>query len=127
MKNIHIKNGIKYIAGTLAVSGMLLVGGCDSNNNRSEQGTDSEYPTRTDGENNELGQPSRDNMSRENVNTRLYDDNGEEREVEANEDVTSANEVIDERQETQQRGNLERAEEDTLNNQNQQDNPGNSY
>lgn len=110
---LTIKNGIKYFTGTLAISGMLLLGGCD-NTNRNEQGTDDDYPTRTEGEDREIGQPSRDNLSRENVNTRVYDDNGEGREVEANEDERDANEVINERQRTQQRGNLERANEDTL-------------
>lgn len=116
MKTHTIKNRIKYVAGTLALSGMLLVGGCDSDSKHNEQGTDSEYPTRTDGQDNGLGQPTRDNVSRENVNTRVYDDNGEGRTVESNEENRDANEVIDERQETQQTGNLERANEDTLTN-----------
>lgn len=113
MEILTIKNGIKYFTGTLAISGMLLLGGCD-NTNRNEQGTNDDYPTRTESEDREIGQPSRDNLSRENVNTRVYDDNGEGREVEANEDERDANEVINERQRTQQRGNLERANEDTL-------------
>lgn len=119
MKTHTIKNRIKYVAGTLALSGMLLVGGCGTDGNNSEQGTDSEYPTRTDGDNGGLGQPTRDNVSRENVNTRVYDDNGENRTVESNEEERDASEVIDERQETMQDGKLERASEDSLNNEQQ--------
>lgn len=115
MKPHTINNRIKYVAGTLALSGMLVIGGCDSNSNNS--GTDDEYPTRTESGDHGLGQPSRDNVSRENVNTRVHDDNGEDREVESNKEDRDANEVINERQRTQQRGNLERANEDTLNGQ----------
>lgn len=117
MKISTINNRMKYFAGTLAISGMLVLGGCDNSSNTSTTETEEGDPTGANGSDNGLGQPTRDNVSRENVNTRVYDDNGEGREVEANENKEDANEVIDERQETQQRGNLERANEDTLNNQ----------
>jgi hypothetical protein len=111
MKIISLKNGLKYFAGTLALTGMLLTTGCNNN----ERETATEDPTQVRGEENQVGQPTRDNLSRENVNTEIN-------EGEAEEGAEDANRIIDERQETQQRGNIERANPDTLEQQNQQHN-----
>lgn len=65
MKKPIIKNWIKYFTGTLAVSGMLLVGGCDNNTNDQQDNT-------TETAENEVGQPTRDNVSQD-VETDTYD------------------------------------------------------
>lgn len=103
---------MKYFAGTLAISGMLVLGGCDNSSNSTGGETEDDYPTGANGSDNGLGQPTRDNVNREHE-TGIYDADESE-----NEYSDDANKVIDERQETQQDGNLERAEGDTLNNQN---------
>lgn len=103
---------MKYFAGTLAISGMLVLGGCDNSSNTSSGETEEGYPTGANGSDNGLGQPTRDNVNRDDVNPDAFD--GDES---GNEYSDDANEVIDERQETQQDGSLERSEGDTLNNQ----------
>lgn len=121
MKSLNIKNQLKYFVGALAASGMLLFAGCDGNNNRTNnEQLGTEEDTRVGGDENQVGQPTRDNLSRENVNTEIYDEPVEG----AKED---ANESIDERQETQQRGSEERANQDTLTEPNQQQSPRNNH
>lgn len=62
MKKPIIKNWIRYFTVTLAVSGMLAIGGCD-NNTTDQQDTD--YTTEVETAENEVGQPTRENVSQE--------------------------------------------------------------
>lgn len=100
MKMQNIKNRIKYFTGTLAVSGMLAIGGCDSNT--TDQG-DTDYVNEVEAAENELGPPTRDNASQD-IDAETYD----------SEDGAGQPARIE--------GQEANPTEDTLNNQNQQRN-----
>lgn len=117
MKTSRIKNWIKYFAGTLAVSGMLAIGGCD-NNTTDQQKTN--YENEVEAAENEIGDPNRDNVNQE-IDADTYDTedaSGQPARTEgqeANETNTTENQRQQDQQDTtrRQNGNLERTEDNT--------------
>jgi hypothetical protein len=86
-----IKNWIKYFATTLALSGMLVVGGCDTDNRQQ----DADYENQVEAAETEIGEPTREDV-RQDVDAETYDmDDREEQSAQEANETEQANQTQD--------------------------------